>query len=101
MKYNCSNHLIDEIKLLKLNLVVFHGLGSQNRFLGTLKERKFDAKPISSVTANYGEVLFDVRPLETILLFLAHPSYGHLKRQWETVVVPSLAYLREHGLIPR
>jgi hypothetical protein len=100
MKCNCSNHLIDEIAMLEPHLAVFHGVGSKHPFLTTLAKRKINATPLPNVTANYGEVIYEIPSLKIFVLFLAFPSRGHLARQWDGVVIPAVTYLRERGLIP-
>jgi hypothetical protein len=98
---NCAHHLTHELGLLKPNLVVFHGSWAPKPVLEALAAAGARAEPVEGAPrADGGVVLYQSATLGTPILFLHHPSYGHLGRQWDPIVEPCLAFLRERGLIP-
>ncbi|WP_424140426.1 uracil-DNA glycosylase family protein [Roseomonas chloroacetimidivorans] len=98
---NCAHHLAHELQLLRPHLVVFHGSWAPEAVLGALTAEGAGAAPVEGAPrAGARDVLYRSPALGTHLLFLYHPSYGHLDRQWDPVVEPCLAFLRERELIP-
>jgi hypothetical protein len=94
MMANCVGHLVDELTRLRPKLVVFHGARA-----GWAVGQAIDSlKPIENVTDP--PVLYEWPTSGAHLLFLRHPSFGHLKAQWDTVVLKALDYLRGRSLIP-
>jgi hypothetical protein len=101
MWLNCAHHLAHELRLLQPHLVVFHGSWAPEAVLGALTAAGAGAEPVEGAPrAGARNVLYRSAPLGTHILFLHHPSYGHLDRQWDPVVEPCLGFLRERGLIP-
>lgn len=100
MQVNCAHHLINELKLLNPHLVVFHGANARGVILPTLTTVGMYPTPINSRSDRHGPVLYDVKSIGSRFLFLNHPTRGWLNRQWNTVVVPNLKYLRGQKLIP-
>ncbi len=99
---NCSHHLLDELKLLKPNLVVFFGSWARDVILRDYgKGPQLKALPVAlpNLKTHY-QALYLWPETGCHLLFLHHPSRGHLQRQWDGLVVPALTYLREQGHIP-
>jgi len=96
---NCANHLVAELKILRPELVVFHGVNARWAVLAAIQIDNLTS--IGNVDDSHGHSLFfDWPALGTRLLFLSHPSHGWLDKQWDTVVVRALEYLRGKGLIP-
>ena len=100
MKVNCAHHLLSELRLLKPQLVVFHGVSARWIVLPELKSCDFDAGPVGDICDRHGPVLYQSPPLGAHLLFLYHTSRNWLDRQWEPIVVPVVRYMREHGIVP-
>lgn len=100
MKANCSHHLAAELKQLCPNLVVLHGIGARWAIIPEFKKLGIDMKPIGGIKDAYDTVIYKSDFLDSHFLFLYHPSRGWLGRQWETVVVPALEYLRSERVIP-
>lgn len=93
---NCAHHLVAELKILRPQLVVFHGAKAKWAVSAAIKPDTLS--PVDGITNR--QVLYEWPALGTYLLFLSHPSRGWLDRQWDMVVVPSLQYLRTKGYIP-
>ena len=100
MKVNCAHHLANELKRLKPNLVVFHEASARGFIPSAFKACSVDLEAIEDVRDRVGPVLHKSDSLGAHVLFLRHPSRGWLDRQWGTVVVPALNYLRRKGLVP-
>jgi len=100
MKANCAHHLIDELKLLKPHLTVFHAVDARWVVRPALEDAGLELTPADSTPDNHGPVLYEVKGLGTHFLFLLHPSHGWLDRQWDAVVEPNLDYLRSKSVIP-
>jgi hypothetical protein len=100
MMENCAYHLIDEIKIFRPGLVVFHGVEARSIIIPKIKERDLHVIPVEGITDAHGPVLYKWPILGAHLLFLYHPTYGWLDAQWDRVVVPALNYLRFRNLIP-
>lgn len=98
---NCAHHLVGELQLLRPNLVVFHGSWAPQPVLEALTAAGAAAEPVEGAPrAGAADVLYQSTSLGTHILFLHHPSYGHLDRQWDPIVEPCIAFLRERGLVP-
>ncbi len=98
---NCAHHLIDELVTLRPQLIVFHGVKARRFVPLAIDETEHGALgPIRGIDDHHGTVLYEWPALSTHLLFLLHPSRGWLDRQWDTVAVPALNYLRAKGHIP-
>ncbi len=104
MLKNCPQYLVSELKILKPDLIVFHGAKAQWAFPNVLPEG-YDSVPLPDspkqgdfsviqklTTADLGSKCF--------ILYLHHPSHGCLNRQWERVVEPALKLLRSKSAIP-
>jgi hypothetical protein len=100
MKVNCAHHLMNELKLLKPGLVVFHGVDARWIMRPEFSASGLDLNAVRGVSDRYDSVLYESLTLGAHVLFLYHPSRGHLDKQWDTVVVPALDYLRGRNLIP-
>jgi hypothetical protein len=100
MMKNCTHHLIDEVKLLKPKLVVFHGVNARWIIPDEFKARGFDLVALGDVKDEHGPVIYETPALGAHILFLKHSAYGNLAKQWEAVVVPALNCLRHRDLIP-
>jgi uracil-DNA glycosylase len=100
MMTKCAHHLVNELKLLKPSLVVFHGVDARDHIRPEFAARDMDLKAVSTVEDRWGPVLYEAHGLGARVLFLYHPSRGYLNRQWKSVVVPALNYLRHRNLIP-
>ena len=101
MWHNCAHHLAHELRLLRPNLVVFHGSWAPWAVLSALTNAGAAANPIEGAPrAGQRDVLYQSIALGTYVLFLHHPSYGHLDKQWDPVIKPCLEFLRSRGLIP-
>jgi uracil-DNA glycosylase len=100
MMTKCAHHLVNELKLLKPSLVVFHGVDARDHIRPEFAARDMDLKAVSTVEDRWGPVLYEAHGLGARVLFLYHPSRGYLNRQWKSVVVPALNYLRHLNLIP-
>lgn len=100
MKENCAHHLADELKRLKPNLVVFHGVGARWAVSREFEACGIDMKGVDGIPDQYGPVLYKSKNPDAYILFLNHPSRGWLDRQWDAVVVPALRHLRDQDLIP-
>jgi hypothetical protein len=99
MKRNCAHHLVAELMILRPKLVVFHGVDAEWSIPQAIKPDKLN--PVEEVPDHSSRpVLYEWQALRAHLLFLKHPSRGHLNRQWDRVVVPALNYLRARNLIP-
>jgi uracil-DNA glycosylase len=98
MRHNCAHHLIEELKLLRPNLVVFHGVNAREAVRAAIAPHVL--RPIKEIKDTRGPVIYEWQDLSAHLLFLNHPSYNNLEKQWEPVVVPALDYLRARRLIP-
>jgi uracil-DNA glycosylase len=100
MMVNCAHHLINELKLLKPGFVVFHGIKARGIIRPEFAACGLDLNAIGGVSDRHGPVLYESRALGAPVLFLYHPSRGWLDREWQSVVVPSLDYLRSQKRIP-
>lgn len=100
MKLNCAHHLLNEFKVLRPDLVIFHGVDARWIIRPEFKDCNLDLNPIGNINDNYGPVLYDSQALSSRVLFLNHPSHGWLERQWASVVDPALIYMRLMHFIP-
>lgn len=102
MMANCAHHLASELKRLRPGLVVFHGTSSKESTVRAFVACALDMEAVEGVLADqHGpSVLYKSEVLGAYVLFLHHPSYGWLGKQWKPVVEPALSYLRSRGLIP-
>ena len=91
---NCAHHLVEELEILRPDLVIFHGAGIKWPVTNALKELE------QIEVAGIGPVLYRWPAVGAHLLFLHHPAHNWLAKQWEPVVVPALDYLRARNLIP-
>jgi hypothetical protein len=92
----CAHHLVAELKILRPEVVVFHGAPIKTPVTKAIKE----LEPIKVAGIGPDPVLYRWPAVGAHLLYLHHPARGHLDRQWDTVVVPALNYLRAENLIP-
>lgn len=102
MMANCARHLASELKRLRPGLVVFHGTGSKESTVRAFVACALDMEAVEGVPADrHGpSVLYKSEALSAYVLFLHHPSYDWLGKQWKPVVEPALNYLRSRGIIP-
>lgn len=107
MYRNCSRHLIHEFDVLKPDVVVFHGAPARWAFPLAAQDEGRKISPVlpgpfDTVDESEFPVLQRLSggAFDCLLLFLAHPSRGHLARQWNKVVEPALTFLRAQGSIP-
>lgn len=99
MRDNCSHHLIAELRILKPDIVVFHGAKARPIVLSSLMNNGVKTTPL--VHNHEGNaVLSHVPELKLHMVFLHHPSRYHMDRTWDRDAVPSLEYLRKEGVIP-
>lgn len=102
---NCSEHFLSELEILKPNLIVFHGGDARWAFPQALQKRGFDSVPLAD-SPKQGDfsVVHELTGAslgsKCFILYLSHPSYGWLNRQWEPVVEPALKLLRSMSAIP-
>ncbi len=83
MKKNCSYHLASELKVLRPDLVVFHGAHARYFILPTFNTSGLNLYPVDKAGADsHGPVLYRSDALNAHVLFLYHPTYGGLDRQW-------------------
>jgi Uracil DNA glycosylase superfamily len=99
MKENCANHLVRELRILRPNLIVFHGVGSRRVVIPAFERSGIDLTAINECSDRHGAVLYDSNELGAHILFLFHPSHGWLKRQWPQFET-WISYLRSQRLIP-
>jgi hypothetical protein len=100
MKQNCAHHLLDEIRIVKPDLIVFQGVDARFVVRPEFAACGLDLKAVGGICDRHGPVIYESKALGTRLLFLYHSAYGHLDRQWKSVVVPALDYLRDQNVIP-
>lgn len=101
MMINCAHHLINELRLLRPRLVVFHGVRARWALIRPeVKSYGLNMNPVGGINDRYGSVLYEWQALGAHILFLYHPSRRWLDKQWDAVVVPALDYLRVRNLIP-
>ena len=100
MKVNCARHLVTEFRILRPELVVFHGVESRWIIRPEFERVGVDLDPIEMCADTYGPVLYRSTELGAHFLFLYHPSHGWLDRQWSQVE-SWIGYLRERALIPK
>jgi hypothetical protein len=101
MRVNCAHHLIAELKILQPQLIIFHGAESKWPTIHAIEESRDILNAIEDMKDGKGHhVIYEWLTLHAYILFLHHPTRGGLKRQWDTVVVPALSYLRAQGCIP-
>lgn len=100
MKVNCARHLAAELRILRPEMIVFHGVQSRWIMRPEFERAGTDLVAIEECADSYGPVLYRSAELKAHLLFLYHPSRGWLDRQWEKVE-KWIAYLRAHAIIPQ
>lgn len=100
MNANCANHLVRELLIMRPHLVVFHGVEARQHVPKAFTAIGVAVEPMVGSAAACGPVLHTVPQMAGNLLFLHHPSYQHLDRQWNSVVLPALGFLRAAKLIP-
>lgn len=104
MKANCANHLVNELRILKPHLVIFHGVAAEWAFPQSVRREGTELIPLSradsTVPASCANKLFNWAERDCYVLFLHHPSRGCLGRQWQPIVLPCLEYLRQRKIIP-
>jgi hypothetical protein len=94
---NCANHLVEELKILRPDLVIFHGAEIREPIIHTITDAMLEPIEIEGISP---PVLYKWRVVGAYLLFLHHPARNWLAKQWSTVVMPALNYLRAEGRIP-
>jgi hypothetical protein len=92
----CAHHLVAELKILRPEVVIFHGAPIKKPVTNAIKE----LEPIEVAGIGPDPVLYRWPAVEAHLLFLHHPAHNCLAKQWDPVVVPALNYLRERKRIP-
>ena len=100
MRHNCAHHFASELRVLRPNLVVFHGAAARWAAPPVFEECGLELEAVVTTSETSVPVLFKSGHLDAYILFLHHPSRGWLDRQWANVVEPALAYLRGERLIP-
>lgn len=100
----CSRHLVNELNILKPDLVVFHGAPAKWSFPLAIHDEGYKITPVLDGPTDDSEFPV-IQQLAApnfgcIALFLAHPSRGHLERQWKPVVEQALEFLRSRNAIP-
>lgn len=99
MKVNCARHLVAELRILRPQMIIFHGIQSRWVMRPEFERVGVDLVPIEECTDSYGPVLYRSAELGAHILFLYHPSRGWLDRQWPQVE-RWIGYLRERAFIP-
>lgn len=99
MRGKCSSHLINEIRLLEPNIIIFHGVRSKWAMLSELRHQNLRHVPVGP-NSEHREVLYWTADLNCHLIFLRHPSRGWLHRTWDRDAVPSLEHLKGLGIVP-
>jgi hypothetical protein len=95
MRVKCAYHLVAELKILRPELVIFHGAQIKWPVTNAI------GKELEQIeVAGIGPVLYGWPVVGARLLFLHHPAHNALAGQWGAVVVPALDYLRAENLIP-
>jgi hypothetical protein len=100
---NCAHHLVEELKILRPGLVVFHGVDAGWSVRNAIKPDVLHAIEPERIINRKGEpMLYEWPVLGAHLLFLYHPSSrGRVADQeWDKTAVPALDYLRRNGHIP-
>jgi hypothetical protein len=99
MMSNCVTLLVEELEILRPTVVVTHGVGVRPHLELAVTSRGWKHKPVpGDDTGTLFEILGS--GLTAHVCYLAHPSRGHLARQWSTIVEPALAHLRRTGEVP-
>lgn len=99
MKGNCARHLLAELRILRPNVTVFHGIESRSIMRLEFERAGVDLFAIEECADTSGPALYRSAELGAHFLFLYHPSHGWLARQWK-LVEKWIGYLRERGLVP-
>jgi uracil-DNA glycosylase len=98
MKMKCSNLLVEELEILNPTLIVFHGTDLRKFFSEAISSRRWELEKWDCQKQKH---LFKLNgpTLKADVLFLAHPAYGWLERQWDGVL-KEIETLREAGKLP-
>jgi hypothetical protein len=101
---NCPQHLVEELRELKPDIIVFHGADAKWAFPLAVQSANGKLVPVveGPIDTDSFPVIYELT-LENIhcpVLYLPHPSHGHLGRKWESLMVPALQILRSRSLIP-
>jgi hypothetical protein len=99
MKSNCARHLLAELRILRPNVIVFHGIQSRGIMRAEFERAGVDFSAIEARSDTSGPALYGFAELGAHFLFLYHPSHGWLAQQWPQVE-KWIGYLRERGLVP-
>jgi hypothetical protein len=101
MYRRCSGHLVQELEVLKPDVVVFHGVDARYYFATAVQDagQKLERCP-EGPADQHGPVIWELAAKsQCFVLFLLHPSRGWLDRQW-SVVEQALEWLRLRRVIP-
>lgn len=99
----CSRHLVHELGSLRPDVAVFHGAAARWAFRCAVQDEGHRLAPVlEGPEAGDFSVIQELTGAgwRCFVVFLAHPSLGHLDRQWERVVEPALKWLRSERVIP-
>ena len=98
---------MSEIEVLQPELVVFHGRDAEWAFRNVMDEKGYKHTELPNSPKHLGfpmvhEVSAPDGRSKFYCLYLLHPSFGNLDRQWdsERTVEPALELLRSRGAIP-
>ena len=80
MNTNCANHLVRELLIMRPHLVVFHGAKARQHVATAFTKLGVAVESMVGSAAACGPVLHTVSQMGGNLLFLHHPSHGHLDR---------------------
>jgi hypothetical protein len=99
MKVKCARHLVSELRILRPEMIIFHGVQSRRIMRPEFERVGVDLDAIEECADSHSPVLYRSAELGAHILFLYHPSHGWLDRQWSQVE-RWIGYLRERALIP-
>jgi hypothetical protein len=103
MKHNCSLHLLEELKILRVQLVIFQGGGKGTRKIVTDTWGKVRRMKLTGLlrdgNAADDYILYHAQEESMHILFTYHGGRHRLAGQWPKVQ-KWIAYMREEGIIP-
>lgn len=103
MLRNCPQHLVQELLELKPDFIVFHGAEAKWAFPLAVQSANGKLVPVveGPIDTDF-PIIYELtlKDIHCPVLYLPHPSRGHLRRKWESLMVPALQMLRSRSLIP-
>ena len=105
MKGKCAEHLVSELSILKPNVLVFHAADARWSFPAAVEKNKWQLSSDKEAPKYRGGFsalqLLKADDFECHVLFLNFPGHGNLRKQWSSVVEPTIKTLRSQGVIPQ